>query len=401
MSTEIFSREKAAGYQPDILKQMKPLVIGVGALGQCVVRGLAAAQAGELYLVDSDSFEQHNAPRSSFYPNSAEQKKWGLGKAEIVARKLRNEISWSKDPQIHFANNMIQELGEEPFRNCTHIISAVDSTGERGRGWIGKLARKFGKPLVEGGFKAERVNMRTLTNHNLDVPCFNCWENHETVQEQFNCTARARLSEAEGFIPAIQTAAAVLGSLMVETTIQLAHGNSELSNTQYFMDIRIGKTNLMKLVRNPKCQHSPLPKSDAVIKIGKGETYKTLLEILKGQGIKKPQIQLPARFVLTLTCFECGSVIQINEPSWKVAKRILCTNCGGRYQLLKSKDSKVLAHEIFYELSDATEEIHEIPIHQVGIIPGSLLDVTIENQSITIEIESDGLSGSNLFTPVF
>ncbi|QDU52115.1 HesA/MoeB/ThiF family protein [Gimesia panareensis] len=399
MSTEFFSREKTTGYKPDILKQMKPLVIGVGALGQAVVRGLAAAQVGELYMVDSDSFELHNAPRSSFYPNSAEQKKWGLGKAEVVARKLRNEISWSKAPQIHFASNMIQELGEEPFRNCTHIISAVDSVGERGRGWIGKLARKYGKPLIEAGFKAERINMRTLTNHSVDIPCFNCWENPEKSEEQFNCTARARLSEKEGFIPAIQTAATILGSLMVETTIQLAHGNSNLSNAQYFLNIRTGKTNLMQLVRNPKCQHSPPPKSDVVIKTGKRETCKLLLENLKRQGIKRPRIQLPARFVMTLTCFECRSLIHINEPSWKVAKRILCTNCGGRYSL--SKQDTILTHEIFYELSEATEELHEVSIHQIGIIPGSLFEVRNGDQAITIEIESDGLSGSNLFTPVF
>src|SRR5712691_13493222 len=78
---EIHSRSRLAGYDPEKLAAARVTVVGLGALGQNVLQTLALSGVGEFLLIDFDSFEDHNATRSPFFPTAAELESLGNRKA--------------------------------------------------------------------------------------------------------------------------------------------------------------------------------------------------------------------------------------------------------------------------------------------------------------------------------
>ena len=66
-NTELFSRERLAGYDPELLARSVALIVGAGALGQNTAQNLALAGIGEIRIVDKDQFEPHNRTRSPAY----------------------------------------------------------------------------------------------------------------------------------------------------------------------------------------------------------------------------------------------------------------------------------------------------------------------------------------------
>ena len=98
----LHSRSILAGYDPERLHEGKVLVVGLGALGQNVVQNLALLGVGQLMLVDFDSFEDHNATRSPFYPTALESARFGLGKAIVVAHRAVS-IGTARDRRVYYS----------------------------------------------------------------------------------------------------------------------------------------------------------------------------------------------------------------------------------------------------------------------------------------------------------
>ena len=48
INNELFSRERLAGYDPEIMKATRMLIVGAGALGQNTALNLALAGVGEI-----------------------------------------------------------------------------------------------------------------------------------------------------------------------------------------------------------------------------------------------------------------------------------------------------------------------------------------------------------------
>jgi molybdopterin/thiamine biosynthesis adenylyltransferase len=82
------SRERAAGYRPEVLRRARVLLGGAGAGANNAALTLALSTVGEVLVVDFDAYEEHNATRSPFYPTGEEQQRLGLGKAKVVAHKM-------------------------------------------------------------------------------------------------------------------------------------------------------------------------------------------------------------------------------------------------------------------------------------------------------------------------
>jgi len=190
------SREIAAGYDPDRLAEMGVLLVGAGALGQNLGLNLALCQVGQLCLVDLDQFEPHNATRSPCFPSASERRRWGNSKAAVVARKLRQFVSWSQCPKVTYLDGPIQRFGDAPFRDATIVVSAVDSNTTRA--YIGAMARKHRRPLVEGGFHGPDLSYCVLSNH-TDSPCWLCHQQLQIVDHlRMSCTAGAKEAEQAG-----------------------------------------------------------------------------------------------------------------------------------------------------------------------------------------------------------
>lgn len=220
MNTEFLSRERAAGYDPDVLNKATVLLVGVGALGQNALMNLALSQVDAINIVDFDSWESHNVTRSPFFSDPSESRRWGKAKAAVAAHKARQMTSWSAVPDIHYSIRPIQALGDAPFRVADAIVSAVDNQGARN--YLGRKAAQHGVALIEGGFSGSQVSSTILINDPQGGPCWYCnlYQTNDRNREiQLSCTRAARQAEKHGFVPAIQSAAAFLGAFISEVAM--------------------------------------------------------------------------------------------------------------------------------------------------------------------------------------
>jgi molybdopterin/thiamine biosynthesis adenylyltransferase len=391
----LFSRERAAGYEPEILDQMVELLIGCGALGQNILVNLALTQVGMIMSVDHDEFELHNAPRSPCFPSSTDRRRWGCNKAKVSAHAARRLVgSWSSKPRIVYAPVPIQALGDAPFRDATQVLSAVDKDGFRGRKYIGTMARKHRRVLIEGGFGGSRVNFAVLLNDRPSAPCWSCGQSEDSDDElEFGCTARARLLERAGFGPAIQPAAACLGALMTEAGIQVAHGNNGLANKRVYLDIRTGQAAIADLKKDPNCPACREWPSDIAFQVNvtSDAPCRRLLHEL-GNHVNDPVVTLPSRFVARAPCVQCGRAVQLFKPDWALPLEIRCLGCGGPWKVAPPNGARTSPLEVYLALSRHSTRLLELPLEQVGILAGSLIEVSSDERSLAVEVSPTSVS---------
>jgi len=94
--SDLDSRSRLAGYDPQRLLSARLLIVGAGAIGQNLALDLALSGVGEIWIVDFDEFEPHNATRSPLFPTPAESARWGRMKAPAVARKASASVAAAK-----------------------------------------------------------------------------------------------------------------------------------------------------------------------------------------------------------------------------------------------------------------------------------------------------------------
>ena len=394
MDSRFFSRERAAGYEPERLAATRALLVGAGALGQNCAISLTLCQIGELCVVDFDRFEPHNATRSPCFPSQRDSARWGNSKAEIVARKLSELISWSESPRISYLAGPIQEFGDAPFRNATVVISAVDSN--RARAYIASMCKKHKRPLVEGGFDGPDVSFSVLAN-NPRGPCWLCHQAMELHDQlRLSCTARAMQAEQDGFVPATQPAAAVLGALMAEAVIQVAHGNDEVLNRRVYVNTRTARVATIRLTMDEDCQgrHDWPDEVSFWVTLSNDARGGDLLEEL-AKRMPGPRVMLPHRFIAAAPCAGCGRPVEIKRPDWALSNNPLCVGCGGPWQRCNGgTDGSPL---LVYSTLDQDSPLLDLPLGAIGIPPGSVL----EAEDLNDHTAMFGISGTVSSTLVY
>jgi molybdopterin/thiamine biosynthesis adenylyltransferase len=323
------SREEAAGYDVGTLARAKVLIIGAGALGQSLASVLALSQIGDLSLVDFDVFEPSNATRSPFFPTEADRTRFGVHKAAIVANKLREQTSWSDRPRLQYACTHVQSLGDVPFRESSVVVSAVDEDGSRE--YTSALCRRYGVPLIEGGFGGEHASYAVFRNAPGD-PCWRCGASEIVRNVRFSCDVYGRRAQAKGSIPATQSIASALGGMMAEAVIQVLHGNADVLNRRVYFNIRSGKSVVAQLPINHECPapHSALSTLPLRLRTPASAPARDLLAELAAH-VTRPCIELPSPFIVYAPCQQCQETVCIRQPTYLIGAQPRCRLHGGMW----------------------------------------------------------------------
>ena len=331
---EIFSRERLAGYNPELMSQSVALVAGAGALGQNTAMNLALAGVGEIRIVDKDHFEKHNLTRSPAYPTPEEQELLGLGKARAVASKLRRLMT-APNSVMRYAHNWIQELGDGAFKGVSVVLSCVDS--QRARAYLSDKARLHGLPFIEGGFSGPNIALSsyppTTAQSAAETPCWRC--SHPNLGGSFSCRDYARKAEAEGIIPAIQSAAATLGGLQAEAAILALHKPHDAPNEARAvnLDVRTAESQRVRLSTDPWCserRHHALGEEPVRLEISSSGSVEQLLAELSERMSARVSIDFYSAddsLVWVAPCTACKMMASARRPywSWEIDPR--CLNC--------------------------------------------------------------------------
>jgi molybdopterin/thiamine biosynthesis adenylyltransferase len=379
--SEIFSREKLAGYDPLLMARSVALVVGAGALGQNAAQNLALAGIGELRIVDKDRFEEHNRTRSPAYPLPEEQERFGMNKARAVACKLRRLMT-TPSPLMRYAENWIEELGDGAFQGVSVVIGCVDR--QSARAYLSDRARLHGLPFIEGGFEGPDISLSCYPaargEQAVTAPCWRC-SNQETENEggAFSCARYARRVEEAGFIPAIQNAAATLAGLQCEAAILSLNPGQDapLDSHALRLNIRTGQTRKIKLATDRDCPglHRALDGEPIKLEVKAEDQVGRLLEEVSRHLDGMPTLELNSPLIWNAPCTECKKLTAVRQPDWAWLASPRCEECGGSFpRETEDISSTPLA---YCQLTPAHRpRLLQVSCEQIGLPPLSLFEVT-------------------------
>ena len=378
---EIFSRERLAGYNPELMNASTAVIVGAGALGQNTAMNLALAGIGEMRIVDHDSFEAHNRTRSPAYPSPEEQEIYGVGKARVVAAKFRRLMTASR-PVMRYANRRIQELGDGAFQGASVVIACVDS--QLARAYLSDKARQHELPFIEAGFKGEKLTLtsfpRPAAAEATNTPCWRC--SNPSVYAAFSCQNYAAQAEATGIIPAIQNAAATLGGLQAEAAVAALHSNEteQPAARSFSLNIRTWEGYRTTLAVNRRCVgiHDPLDHQRTCLKTNASQPVQQLLTEISEQLREPARIVLPfktySRLLWKAPCgnMACGKMTLIRSPEWRWIMNQRCADCGGPFPVIKPAIRS--SPDIYAELTlESNADVLAATCEEIGLPPLSLV----------------------------
>ncbi len=356
---ELFSREIAAGYKPEVIASTTVILVGAGALGQFIAFCLAMIGFPNVLIIDMGSFDDmSNITRSPFW-------KEGWSKAQAVASGASSICTHAGKTAYRFATGMVQVLGDALFLgNKVIVFSAVDSP--QGREWLMQRTRCCGVPLIEGGFRAERWNLSVFPNSSSEQPCWRCGGRGVATERIFSCDTYARKATEQGFIPATAPGAMGLASAMVEAGIALLHEDETLANTTVFTNMRTGVSQVMRRTLDPNCllDHGILCKTAVPLMCSHEDSVATLLEEIEGIGCD-PIVRLPSTFIRVGPCRDCHRPVVINRSEWALPDSVCCCGCGGTFE-----GTRRIPEQHGFLSRKTSGSICDIPLHEVGLGPG-------------------------------
>lgn len=213
------------------------LVVGVGGLGCPVALSLAAANAGEIVLLDDDVVEISNLPRQILF----RPEHLGQPKAMVAAAELRESFPASLiHPQI---GRVDSTSAREVLRTASVVVDAVDRAATKFL--LNEVAVALRVPLVHGG--AVGWSGQAMTILPGTSACLRCLFPNaaETSDEEPTCADSGVISGLPAMIGAIQAA---------EVLRLLSPGLSpRLVGRLHTIDLRRGRTRQLIVTRDTGC----------------------------------------------------------------------------------------------------------------------------------------------------
>ena len=370
---EIHSRSRLAGYDPGKLAAARVTIVGLGALGQNLLQTLALSGVGRFLLIDYDSFEDHNATRSPFFPTAAEASLLGNHKAPIVAHRAL-AASTASSPQVMYLNDTAQRCGDRIIRWADVVVAAVDSVSARA--WLAERARLHGKPLVEGGFFGPEFNFSAFSAA-AGTGCYRCF--NPAKVSSASCTQYAMNAERQNIVPAIQATAAVLGGLMAEQVINIIHDTESGYGIRYYGNTRRPGMHSALLRPDPQCpgEHDPLPVRALAKETRKLRTVGDLLAAARVHE-KKGWLAPAEPIVLTAGCTVCAAkcLARTAESSWMINPR--CVDCGGPWPRSETPTPGLVS--VLDLEAEPDDQTSLVELAELGLGPGGCVLVDPGNE---------------------
>jgi adenylyltransferase/sulfurtransferase len=197
------------------------VVVGAGALGNEVARILGLLGTGRVTIVDPDTVEPSNLPRSTFFwANEAV----GQNKASALVQAA---TSWFPDTQWVIESTEIADVGFQKIAQANLIFSCVDS--DLARLEIAYISTKLGVPVMDGGLGRQNFAHGRVTYFpaSRESACYGCLlspRKRRELLEMWQATLRPCTPAAESGdqdLVSTPTMAAVTGALQVEFGLRM------------------------------------------------------------------------------------------------------------------------------------------------------------------------------------
>jgi molybdopterin/thiamine biosynthesis adenylyltransferase len=222
----------------EMLRAGRCVVVGVGALGNELVRNLVLLGIGHITLIDHDKVELSNLNRTLFTQDDI-----GKNKAEALAEKMEKHYPYSELVAIP---KRVERVSQKTLKDTDVILCGLDSMLVRI--WLADFAIKNKIPFIDGGLKglASRVQVWQPGS-----PCLACDIPPENYAELMDLHDSCENLE-DTKIPSFQTISAVTSSIQANEAMKIILGRPTMDGV-LFIDLLSGIYTNMPLDRNPEC----------------------------------------------------------------------------------------------------------------------------------------------------
>lgn len=222
IDSDQFDRQKRiAGWDQDAVSKLKILVVGAGALGNEVVKGLAQIGVGQITLVDYDKIVKANLNRCVFFcPMDAAN---GLYKARVIATRAR---SINKKIKITPVIKNVEQLSEDFYSQFDFAFSCLDNLGAR----LHLNSHCYGKvPLIDGGTTGFFGKVQVVLAPSACLECAMSQKDYQLLWRKYSCVGDP-LDFVDPKTPALSTTNSIVAALQVNEMIKLVHCASSVSS---------------------------------------------------------------------------------------------------------------------------------------------------------------------------
>jgi molybdopterin/thiamine biosynthesis adenylyltransferase len=215
VDSDQFDRQKRiVGWDQEAVSKSRVLVVGAGALGNEVVKGLAQIGVERIALVDYDRIVKANLNRCVFFrPMDAAA---NLFKARVVSARVH---SVNKRTKVSAVLKKVEELPEKFFDKFDCAFSCLDNLGAR----LHLNAQCYGKtPLIDGGTTGFFGKVQAVRAPSACLECAMSRQDYALLWMKYSCVGDP-LDFVDPKMPALSTTNSVVAALQVNEFVKLAH----------------------------------------------------------------------------------------------------------------------------------------------------------------------------------
>ena len=318
------SLRRIVGWDQDRVRQTTAMVVGVGALGNEVLKNLALLGVGRIVLVDFDTVSGSNLSRSVLFRSSDE----GQPKGATAARAVR-EIN--PDVQVLPINaDATREVGLGVYRRMHLVFGCVDSVAARFH--LNRRCWMVGVPWVEGGISDRIGTVKTFRPP--DSACYECTlsaEDRAALSPKRSSCSDAPLLSARPSASATPMIASITGAIMVQQGITMLFGEEE-GGRGWVINSASGEATRVKFSRRVDCfAHDRQINKEIIVNHAWTAATKLgpLLEMASTVIGSSVELELGRSVVSELKCSACDE----SETVWLdrdalVQHKLRCSRCG-------------------------------------------------------------------------
>ena len=206
------------------------MTVGIGALGNEVLKNLALLGVEHFTLVDFDRVEPSNLSRSILFSRQDALQ----GRFKVDAAKDALERINPRAEVRTLRADVAFEVGLGEFMKADVVAGCVDSRWARY--CINRMCMRAGVPWVDGGITFLEGTARVFEPGRNCYACNLGEEGLAELRRRQPCSGAIRRSEASGSVPTTSITASVIGAVQAQEVLKLICGEPSLCGRMFYYD---------------------------------------------------------------------------------------------------------------------------------------------------------------------
>ncbi|WP_051204002.1 ThiF family adenylyltransferase [Hugenholtzia roseola] len=357
-------------WNQDKIQSARLMIVGAGAIGNETLKNLALLGYADFFITDFDEISKSNLSRTVLFRKSDQGKR----KAAVAAERVA-ELALADNPQVSFFDgDIVWEIGTGVYRRMDMVLGCLDNIETRLA--VNKHCYLVGTPWIDAGIfeLGLRVNLYTPPA----APCYQCSlspQQWQAARQRYSCDDFKKKVVAEGKVPTVQIASALVSALQVQEVTKFLCGQPHSAGKQLYFQGKNNDFEVFEMPLNSDCQAHQMRYPDLIeTPLSHQDTLRHLLTYLEEKQGEPLTLDFRGdrTFVAHLACRGCGTKIELYRPTFRIEEEeTICATCR----------DKEAAEQVFLEAQTPTpkETIGQFSLHQT---PDFLLDFTLNDLGI-------------------